>query len=224
MTAPRTKTVSEFLACVSSGEWPDVFNPWLQSAPDDTAGNGPEKRLERLRLHVNRPAALILLGEAPSAQGCRISGIPFTAERHLLEGIVPGVVLPARASTRHIPWSEPSGTIVWRTLYNLGLADATVLWNAFPWHPHPANESFKNRTPTSDELLKGSAALRALMAAHPGADIVAVGRKAEQALTFLDVTAPVVRHPANGGATAFAQQLAAICVDKPRSRPQLTLR
>jgi nucleotidyltransferase/DNA polymerase involved in DNA repair len=48
--------------------------------------------------------------------------------------------------------------------------------------------------------------MRLLVEAFPRAKVVAIGRKSELLLERMGVaTAGQVRHPANGGATAFAQ-------------------
>jgi len=46
-----------------------------------------------------------------------------------------------------------------------------------------------------------------LVREFPLAKVVAVGRKAEKSLKTMDIRAEYVRHPANGGATKFAQGL-----------------
>jgi uracil-DNA glycosylase len=97
---------------------------------------------------------------------------------------------------------------VWRELQGLGLESRTVLWNALPLHPHRANVPWSNRTPTRAEFALGRDAIRMLTRAYPDAVIVAVGRHAQALLAeVLDRAVAGVRHPAYGGATAFAQGL-----------------
>jgi uracil-DNA glycosylase len=125
-----------------------------------------------------------------------------------MEGAIPRVACNGRLSSRRLPFSEPSATIVWKALYRHGLADSTILWNALQLHPFRA-EPWTNRTPTPAELAYGVPALKLLRDAFPEAVLVAVGRKAEQALAELGVSVgAAVRHPANGGATEFAEGLA----------------
>lgn len=140
------------------------------------------------------------------------AAIAFTSERLLLEGAIPRVSAPTgRLTTRRLPYSEPSATIVWKTLKRLGIAERTVLWNALPLHPFKPNEPESNRTPTDDELMEGAPAMRLLVEAFPRAKVVAIGRKSELLLGQMGVvTAGQVRHPANGGATAFAVGLTAL--------------
>ncbi len=191
---------------------PGLFNPWHDHCPHEVAGDGPLQRRERLARHLDCDPTLILVGEAPGYQGCRYSGIAFTSERLLIEGAIPRIpALSKRLSTRRLPFSEPSATIVWKTLKRLGVADRTILWNALQLHPHRSGEPWSNRTPTARELDFGAPALHLLLAAFPAARIVAAGRKAEELMTVMGITpAATVRHPANGGATLFAAGLEAL--------------
>lgn len=184
---------------------PTLFNPWKDSCQHDAANNGPTQRLERLRQHLSCRPKYILVGEAPGYQGCRYSGIAFTSERLLLEGAIPLIDrLASRLSTRPKPFSEPSATIVWRTLAELGISDRTILWNALQLHPFKPKLPWSNRTPTDAELSLGEPALRLLLERFPEAKLVAVGQKAGLLLARMYIQpAAVVRHPANGGATKF---------------------
>lgn len=182
-----------------------LFNPWADQCPHATQQNTVETRLMRLAQHLDCEARLILVGEAPGYQGCRYSGIAFTSERQLLAGTIPRVPrLDHRLSTRSQSFSEPSATIIWRTLYRLKMADRSILWNAVQLHPHMPGTVWGNRTPKTAELAYGRPALQLLREAFPLAHIVAVGKKAERALDLLGISyLASVRHPANGGATLF---------------------
>jgi hypothetical protein len=109
---------------------------------------------------------------------------------------------------------------VWRTLYDLKIADRVVLWNALPLHPHVAGQVRSNRTPSSAELSLGSPALRLLIDAFPLAKVIPVGKKAEGLLRAMGVSAePALRHPAYGGATAFSKGMRALVQNTRRLRP-----
>ena len=127
-------------------------------------------------------APLMLVGEAAGYRGARISGIPFTSERQL---------------TASGP-AEATATIVHRVLADLGLEEDVLLWNIVPTHPGTHSS---NRSPTRLEVQAGL--LFALELAH-GRRVLAVGRIAEVALS-----APYVRHPSHGGASAFRETLRA---------------
>lgn len=190
---------------------PGLFNPWRDHCPDDQRHNGPETKLERLALHLDCSPRYILCGEAPGHLGCRHSGVAFTSERLLLDGSIPRIPrIHQRLTVRRLPFAEPSATIVWKTLYRLGIAEHTILWNALQMHPHKPGNHRSNRTPTKPEIALGDPALRILIDAFPYAKIVAIGKKAERLLLDMGlVPAIAVRHPANGGAVKFADGMRA---------------
>jgi uracil-DNA glycosylase len=208
MKLPRLSLAHRLVETLPSGQ-DGLFNPWRDACLHDAAGNGPAQKLERLARHLDCDAEFILVGEAPGYQGCRYSGIAFTSERLLGEGAIPRIPAPAsRLSTRRLPFSEPSATIVWKTLYRLGIAERTLLWNAVQLHPHRADDLWSNRTPTPAEVSLGAPAMRMLIEAYPAAKVVAVGKKSEGLLQEMGISvAGAVRHPANGGATEFAAGL-----------------
>jgi uracil-DNA glycosylase len=186
-----------------------TFNPWRDHDPGtDALAGAAAARCERLRAFLVTRPHWLLLGEASGYQGAHVSGIPFTSERLLLEGAIPRVDIGGRRlSTRLRPWSEPSATTVWGTLHALGRAETTLLWNAFPWHPHRPGLLQSNRTPTPAERRAGIPVLEALLAAFPAVRCLAVGRLAAQSLAESGIAATPVRHPSMGGATAFRDGL-----------------
>jgi uracil-DNA glycosylase len=189
---------------------PGVFNPWRDDDADNSlAHNDAAARLARLEAHLATTPAQVLIGEASGYQGCRVSGIPFTSERLILAGDIPRVASSERLSARVRPWSEPSATTVWKTLHELGIAQDTVLWNAFPWHPFHPHQPLSNRTPTHMERERGMPVLRALLGLFPHTRVFAVGRHAEQALQEVGRAAVALRHPSMGGATLFRDGLRA---------------
>lgn len=147
-------------------------------------------------LATRREAELLLVGEAPGYRGCRFSGIPFTSERSL--------PIDRRSSRRSDGWQEPSATIVHGILREVGLEEATVLWNALPLHP-TGGEPLSNRPPTAAELRAGSAWLRRLIELLRPRRVLAVGRSAAAILPGI----LSLRHPSHGGAALFRAQLRA---------------
>lgn len=197
------KHILDILRAYSS---PNVFNPWRDE--DALDSHGPLsvlRRCERLENHFSCKPKFLLIGEAPGYQGCKFSGVAFTNEKLILDGAVPRVTASDRITMRSLPWCEPSATIVWRTLHELGIADVTVMANSFMWHPHEPGLPYTNRAPTPAELRAGKPALYAVLDHFHGAKLVAVGRVAEAALSALGVPCAAVRHPARGGARAFAE-------------------
>jgi uracil-DNA glycosylase len=84
-------------------------------------------------------------------------------------------------------------------------------------HPHKPGNTQSNRTPTLTEIEKGRPALNLLVAVFPLAQVVAVGKKAEGLLNSMGITtAATLRHPANGGATQFAEGLRQLVKNRNR--------
>ena len=192
---------------------PELFNPYRDQCELDTNAQAAEARRARLVEHLACEPRWILVGEAPGYQGCRYTGVAFTSEKQVLAGAVPRVLAPIeRLTRRELPFSEPSATLVWKALYCLGIAEATITWNALQLHPVGPRGPWSNRTPSPAELAAGAPALRLLLAAFPAAGVVAVGRHAQALLAEAGArgVAGAVRHPANGGARAFAEGLAAL--------------
>ncbi len=180
-------------------------------------GPGGAERLANLRHYLDqrRDAEVVALGEAAGYQGMRWSGIAFTSERDLLRWGSPFRI----TSDRPRGWSEPSGTIVHRVLDELDAERRVVLWNTVPHHPHAPGNALSNRRPTVAEIAAGSAFAERLLDILQPALVVAVGRVAEG---VLGDRARYVRHPANGGAAAFAAGLSRELaeLDAARARPQ----
>jgi uracil-DNA glycosylase len=172
--------------------------------------DGPALRRANATAYLAARAArapLLLVGEAMGYAGGRFSGIAFTAERTLLGWGAPF----AATSVRPEGWAEQSGTIVHGTLAALGIEADTVLWNVVPAHPHRPGEPLSNRTPAVAELRAGAQVLGELIERLAPRATIAVGRSAQRALGELGLPCHGnVRHPANGGATAFRNGLAAL--------------
>jgi hypothetical protein len=153
MSGTRNKAMEHFLKMLWKGppiELENVFDPWNSTSSCDVQASAVHDRRRCLALHLAAPAPrLLCTGEALGYQGCKISGVAFTSEALLLEGVIPRIdVLDVRLTERKLPWREPSATIVWNALQSAGLAERTTLWNSFPWHPHKPGRPLANRAPT----------------------------------------------------------------------------
>ncbi len=180
-----------------------TFNQYAHAGADDVPG-AAAIRLANLRAYLAERAGadVVALGEAGGYQGMRWSGIAFTSERDLARWGDP--YRPTCAARR---WSEPSGTIVHRVLGELGAERRVILWNTVPTHPHRTGVPLSNRRPAVAEVEAGAELACRLIALVKPRTVVAVGRIAE---SVLGDGATYVRHPANGGATAFAEGMRAI--------------
>jgi uracil-DNA glycosylase len=196
----------------------NVFNPWRDEDPLDT-GNGVADRCVRLSRHFDIRPKLLLIGEAPGYQGCHFSGVPFTNEKLILGNTVPRISATGRITTRQRPFCEPSATIVWSILHQLGIANQVVMWNAFAWHPHKPGDLRSNRSPTCAELESGLPVLRLVLKHFDSVPIVPIGRVAEKALRDLGCeTLPAIRHPSMGGANKFRAGMATLVEKLVRGR------
>lgn len=200
--------MKDIIAKLISYSAPHVFNPWSDIDPMYTMGiHSAKARISRLESHFDCKPSYLLIGEAPGYQGCHFSGVPFTNEKLILDGVIPRVTWRNRITTRGRPWSEPSATIVWRTLHHLGIADDVVLCNCFHWHPHQPGDPYTNRTPTRAEIEAGQQLLFDITAHFAGATRIAIGRLAKHALDQIGLKCAQVRHPSMGGAKEFAAGL-----------------
>lgn len=84
---------------------------------------------------------------------------------------------------------------MWGTLHALDRAGDTLLWNAYPWHPHRPGVLQSNRTPTPAERRAGLPVLEALLAALPQVRCFAVGRNAEASLAEVGIRATPLAIP-----------------------------
>lgn len=190
---------ARFVREISAVRIGSTVNPYARehARADLDRADAAETRAENLLAYLasRRGAELLLVGEAPGYRGCRFSGIPFTSERSLA---------PDRWTSRRLDgWQEQSATIVHGVLGELGMEEATVLWNAMPLHP-AGSTPLTNRRPTAAELRAGAAWLHRLIELLRPRQVVAISRAAAAVLPG----APVLRHPAHGGADVFRAQLA----------------
>ena len=180
--------------------------------------NNAIRRANLLR-YLGRMAELhpptLLVMEAPGYRGCRLTGVPVTSRKILLEG-VPGLDIfgadrgyenTTDAGFERI-YGEQSATIVWGTLGEIGRP--VFIWNAFPFHPHQPGNPLSNRRPRKPETLLGAAFLRDVIEKYSFERIIAGGNVAHETLTALGIDIQKVRHPAQGGKNDFVAGLKAI--------------
>lgn len=217
--------LTDFVTSLRAYRSAAVFNPWAErDFCHDADDQGAVVRCEQLTHYLGErigQADTLLCAEAIGYQGGHFSGIPMTSERLLLgglahKGLVPEIVFkglaPRRTSSprvRPAGFTEPTATIVWGFLAQQGIDPyRVVLWNAFPWHPYHHDKGLlSNRTPDARELNDGHRILQQLMGLGNFSQIVAVGEKSALQLGQLGISATKVRHPANGGAGQFREQL-----------------
>lgn len=175
-------------------------------------------RRRNLRLYLEELEAiaprLLLVGEAVSYRGGRLTGIPFVSESVMLSGVdlaAGGRVLGAdrgyvKADPSTRVSTEASATMVWATIRKLDRLP--LLWNAFPFHPFIAGNPHSNRMPTAGELVIGERFVGRLLRLFPIECVVAIGNQASRTLASLGVEHTKVRHPSQGGKRLFVDGMA----------------
>ncbi|OPX86611.1 MAG: hypothetical protein A4E53_03045 [Pelotomaculum sp. PtaB.Bin104] len=207
-----------------------VYNPWRDfDGIYDIGKEAPEircKHLENYLRHRVPGAKYIFVAEAVGFQGGHFSGIAMTSERILLghhknKKLQPSLVISCNTKRTSNPghisinktqskmgYNEPTATIVWESIIDSKRNPFDViLWNMYPFHPYQTG-LLTNRTPSDAELREGIKYLNILRGLVQNAEIVAIGLKSHQTLTHFGIKHYSVRHPANGGASEYRQQIA----------------
>ncbi len=171
-------------------------------------------RCNNLRLYLEELKQIkpkyLLVGEAAGYQGCRLSGVPFTSELILLNGINKLNTFGKdkgyqKTKEQEVIQKEKTATMLWEVLTEIN--ELPLLWNAFPFHPFKNDNKNSNRTPTKEELLQGEKFLKSLINLFDIKNIIAVGNVAEVTLNNLGYKTNKIRHPAYGGKSKFKKQL-----------------
>lgn len=218
--------ISQFIHSLEQKPNENLFNPWFETDPEnDISPEAPLIRRRQFQAYLEERigrAKYLFIAEALGYQGGHFTGIAMTSERILLGhqhqayGVLPEHVFrsvePVRTSKQIVNprgMSEPTATIMWGALIDLGIDPYdVVLWNAVPWHPYsPGRGMLSNRTPLQQEMDSGLELLKPFLDIFEGAQPIAVGRKCEQTLNCLGIRHVQVRHPANGGAPKFRKQV-----------------
>lgn len=174
-------------------------------------------RRRNLRLYLEQMAAIgpriLLIGEAVSYRGGRLTGIAFVSESLMLGGVDTrnGRVLGAdhgyrKATVGPRLSTEASATMVWGTIRDI--TPLPLLWNAFPFHPFHPGDPDSNRAPSSAEILLGAPFIERLLRLFAFETIVAIGNHASLSLQRLGIEHTKVRHPSQGGKNLFVEGMA----------------
>lgn len=198
-------------------EGDDVYN---QYAPDN-ADNAIRRENFRLYLQemYKRQPRFMLLMEAPGYRGCRLTGIPVTSRKVVIEGLPElemfgkerGYQLTDDEGFENV-YGEQSATIVWNTLSEIGIVP--LIWNSFPFHPRKVGNQRTNRKPRVAETRIGAIYLRRVIDFFKPSVIIAVGNVAHKTLIENEIGCQKVRHPAQGGKNDFVAGINMIIREK----------
>jgi uracil-DNA glycosylase len=172
---------------------------------------GSDLRRANLLLYLSQMAdrqpKVMLVGEAPGYRGCRLTGVPFTSEYIVEQGITGGLFGRANGYRTSGPGvsREQTASIMWEALGELSMLP--LLWNAYPFHPFQTGNERSNRPPSMAEINRGAEYLLALMEIFEIETVIAVGNKAHLAVSRAGLASEKVRHPSHGGKAAFIEGL-----------------
>ncbi len=186
---------------------PDAYNEYAY-------GDNPFNALRRENFQRylqdmthQQPTALLVM-EAPGYRGCRLTGVPVTSRKILIEGLPALNLFGTHNGYQNVPepgfesiQGEQSATIVWGILQEL--KTIPLIWNTFPFHPHKLDLPLTNRKPRQPEVRQGAIFLQAMLDLFQPKQIIAVGNVAESSLKEMGHTCDKVRHPAQGGKNDF---------------------
>jgi len=227
--------IDEFINFISKSKGSDkYFNPWGDKDDLDVE-NGVDIRQDNLRIYLNSraKAKYLIIAEAPGYRGCKWSGIPMTSERQIItkdgffdiadlkrsscatklrgdEGkeVSKKTNLKIYNSTINDGFAEATATIVWKTIKELNRPqNEFVLWNAFPFHPHPQGNNYQNEGPQEG---KEAIVLEQFIELYPDKKIIAVGGFSKKALLKLNKDEGEFGetvHPSYGKAREFKEGL-----------------
>lgn len=181
----------------------------------DLPGNAIRRR--NLRLYLEEMEAIgpkmLLIGEAVSYRGGRLTGIAFVSETVMLGGVETrsGRILGSdrgyrKATSGPKLSTEASATMVWGTIKEI--EPLPMLWNAFPFHPFHPGEPDSNRAPSAAELLIGERFIARLLKLFAFRQVVAIGNHASLSLQRINVEHTKLRHPSMGGKNLFVEGMA----------------
>jgi uracil-DNA glycosylase len=208
-------TFDKLLNELADAEVSDRATNQFSCTVGDLQGNAIRRR--NLRLYLTELARIsprmLLIGEAVSYRGGRLTGIAFVSETVMLGGVDTrnGRILGADKGYRKATpgpklSTEASATMVWGTIATI--EPLPLLWNAFPFHPFHAGEPDSNRVPSAAELLLGEQFIGRLLRLFPIRQIVAIGNQASLSLTRMNIAHEKVRHPSQGGKNLFVAGMA----------------
>ena len=157
-------------------------------------------------LQLNNPG-ILMIGEAPGYKGCRLTGIPFTSGKIILES--KHKIFKEIKNKVNIPHkivSENTASIVWNFLEQYK-KPVPIFWNAFPFHPHIKNNPNSNRKPTKKEIEEGKIYLTLIYKFFNPAKLCSIGKTGEKILKDLFPNKEVIyiRHPSYGGKKEFIE-------------------
>ncbi|MFY0544965.1 uracil-DNA glycosylase [Brevibacillus sp. H7] len=122
----------------------------------------------------------LFIGEAPGIKGCYLTGIPFTSERMINQGISTQQIFKSSYLINGNQY-EHSANIIWGEVKKL--KRPPLFWNVMPLHPYKLNSGkIENRPPTKQEKEWGKEILLKVIGIFPDVRIYSIGNHSKEAL------------------------------------------
>jgi len=188
----------------------DAYNEYAPTT-DNNAIRRANLKLYLQTMRDRMPDTLMVM-EAPGYRGCRLTGVPVTSRKIMLEGVPELDMFGTDKGFQNVDdegfervFGEQSATIVWTTLADLEVVP--FIWNTFPFHPHKKGNPLTNRKPRKPETRFGGDILQQVIDLWDFQQIIAIGNVAYDTMTEFEIDCVKVRHPAQGGKNDFVAGL-----------------
>lgn len=198
-------TPRAFASAMSELDLPAVFNPYRDVCPYHDRADAAAVRRRNLRrcleAALDEHVDTIWVARDLGYRGGRRTGVALTDEVHLSSAAAMMGGIDLERATCGPVVAERTAAVVWRVLSQV--RQPAFLWNVFPLHPHDAQDPLTNRCHTRGERDTTWPLFLALIDMIRPKRIMAIGRDAGLALSSLDLSVHVVRHPSYGGQAEF---------------------
>lgn len=199
------QTPEAFVSALANYQGENIFNPYHDVCPVYDKKNANFIRQKNLiailRSAQKQGVHSIWIGRDLGYRGGRRTGIALTDEVHLQDAARRFGLHELEQPTIGPPIKERTSKVIWDEL--AFIQEGIMFWNVFPFHPHPADETFANRAHTQTEQLSAKCFLSCLVTMLRPSRLVAIGRDAERAVSSFGLQVSHVRHPSYGGQREF---------------------
>lgn len=203
------RSAESFVSRLASVELHNVFNPYSDLCPLHDGPNAALMRSENLTAALTSALSLnvrtLWVARDLGYRGGRRTGLALTDEAHLNEHsrLLAGAKL--RRATRGPLKKERTASVIWRMVMRID--KPVFMWNAFPLHPHMADDPMTNRCHTSSERKALSWVLDELLDLLNPNQVFTIGGDAKKCLDTMGIKSIALRHPSYGGQTQFIREV-----------------
>lgn len=226
MSPPLTNIPSE----IKSQKEEEIFlliqklaNTTVSSETYNQYGNNADDLIRRhnlmtyLKEMIQLQPQILLLSQAPSFSGSRLTGVPLTSEfiimnpwsnigKTKLFGISKGY---KKTNETDKVSKDGSAKIVWKALAEV--RQVPLLWSLFPFHSFNPERGWRsNRTPTQEEIKMGEDFLRDVVRIFNIQKVVALGKFVKRNLKSMGLPYVELSRPSYNGSKKFAQSILSV--------------